>query len=120
MSYFQSKPKKKKHFSWNHGLVVGEPKHNTISAAVGLIFTLILGWLLIPRFGFIGAGFSAAISYSVATLYQFIIFGKLTGIKPRDFLMTKSDMDRFFAEVRYYLRTAEPKGSHFEPFREPK
>jgi O-antigen/teichoic acid export membrane protein len=83
---------------------IGKPGHNTISAAIGLIFTLISGWILIPRFGFIGAGFSASISYSAATLYQFSLFGKLSGIKPKDFLMTRSDLDRFISEVKEYLR----------------
>ena len=82
---------------------IGKPGHNTISAAIGLFFTLI-GWILIPRFGLIGAGISATISYSIATLYQFIVFGKLSGIKPKDFLMTRSDVDRFVSEVKGYLK----------------
>jgi O-antigen/teichoic acid export membrane protein len=85
----------------------GKPGHNTISAAIGLLFTLICGWILIPRFGFIGAGLSAAISYSVATLYQFVVFSKLSGFKPKDFLLTKSDTDRFISEVKGYLRGNE-------------
>jgi O-antigen/teichoic acid export membrane protein len=83
---------------------IGKPKHNTISAAVGLFFTLISGLILIPRFGFIGAGFSATISYSVATLYQFILFGKLSGIRPKDFLMKRNDFDSFLSEVRAYFK----------------
>jgi O-antigen/teichoic acid export membrane protein len=86
---------------------IGKPVHNTISAAIGLLFTLISGWLLIPRFGFIGAGLSATISYSVATLYQFIVFGKLSGMKPVDFLMTRSDIDRFISEVKVFLKGSE-------------
>jgi O-antigen/teichoic acid export membrane protein len=83
---------------------IGKPGHNTVSAAIGLIFTLISGWILIPRFGFVGAGFSAAISYSTATLYQFIVFGKLSGIKPKDFMMTRGDIDSFVSEVKEYLK----------------
>ncbi len=86
----------------------GKPQHNTISAAIGLVFTLICGWIWIPRFGFIGAGMSATISYSAATLYQFIIFGKLAHIRPGDFLMTRSDISGFIAEVKEYLRKLKP------------
>jgi O-antigen/teichoic acid export membrane protein len=86
---------------------IGKPMHNSISAAIGLLFTLISGLILIPRFGFIGAGFSAAISYSAATLYQFIVFGKLSGIRPGDFLMTRNDIDRFISEVKEYLKRSE-------------
>ena len=87
----------------------GKPGYNTVSAAIGLVFTLISGWILIPRFGLTGAGFSATISYSLATLYQFIVFGKLSGVRPRDFLMTRSDIDRFISEVKEYISSAEVK-----------
>lgn len=86
---------------------IGKPQHNTISSAIGLVFTLACGWILIPRFGFIGAGMSATISYSAATLYQFIIFGKLSRIRPRDFLITRSDISGFVSGVKEYLRRGE-------------
>lgn len=98
---------------------IGKPGHNTISAAIGLLFTLISGLILIPRFGFIGAGFSASISYSIATLYQFIVFGKLSGFKPGDFLMTKSDIDRFVSEVKEYLKGSELPEKPVKTIREP-
>ena len=83
---------------------IGKPGQNTVSAAIGLLLTLISGWILIPRFGFIGAGFSATISYTVATLYQFIVFCKHSGIKPKDFLMTRSDIDRFISELKIFIK----------------
>jgi O-antigen/teichoic acid export membrane protein len=98
---------------------IGRPKHNTISAAIGLFFTLISGWILIPRFGFIGAGFSAVISYSVATLYQFVIFGKLSGIRPGDFLLKRSDIDRFCSEVKAYLKGSDDPEKKGKILRDP-
>ena len=98
---------------------IGKPRHNTISSAIGLLFTLVLGWLLIPHFGLIGAGFSATISYSVATLYQFIVFGKLSGIRPADFLMNRNDVDRFVSEVKEYLKGSEVSERQDKTLREP-
>jgi O-antigen/teichoic acid export membrane protein len=83
---------------------IGKPKHNTIASAIGLLFTLISGWILIPRFGLLGAGLSATISYSIATLYQFIVFCTLSGVKPVDFLMKKGNFERFFSEIKVYLK----------------
>ncbi|MEI7664073.1 MAG: polysaccharide biosynthesis C-terminal domain-containing protein, partial [Bacteroidota bacterium] len=74
--------------------------HNTISSAVGLVFTILLGLLLIPRYGIAGAGISATISYSMLTLYQFIVFSRMTKITPRDFLLTKAEIRLFSVEIR--------------------
>ena len=71
---------------------LGKPIHNTISAAIGLLFTLILCIFLIPRLGLIGAGLAATFSYIAATLYQFIVFVKMTKVKPADFLLRKDDI----------------------------
>jgi O-antigen/teichoic acid export membrane protein len=96
---------------------IGKPGQNTIAAAIGLLFTLISGWILIPRFGFIGAGLSATISYSFATLYQFIVFCKLSGFTPADFLMTKNDIDRFISEVKEYIKGSDVSGKQIKTFR---
>ena len=93
---------------------IGKPQHNTISAAIGLVFTLVSSWILIPRFGLIGAGMSATISYSVATLYQFIIFVKLSHIRPGDFILTRSDISDFITGVKEYLRRTETHGKQIE------
>jgi O-antigen/teichoic acid export membrane protein len=71
---------------------LGKPVHNTISAAIGLIFTVILCIFLIPRFGLIGAGLAATCSYIAATIYQFIVFEGMTHLKATDFLLRKSDI----------------------------
>jgi O-antigen/teichoic acid export membrane protein len=93
---------------------IGKPVHNTISAAIGLLFTLISGLILIPRFGFIGAGFSATISYSIATLYQFVVFCKLTGIKPGDFILRSNDISGFIKGIKEYLKGKETRGKQID------
>jgi O-antigen/teichoic acid export membrane protein len=79
---------------------LGKPIHNTISASIGLIFTLVLCIFLIPRLGLIGAGLAATFSYIAATLYQFIVFIKMTKFKPADFLLRKADILLFAKEVK--------------------
>ena len=79
---------------------INKPYHNTISSAIGLVFTILLGLLLIPRYGIAGAGISATISYSMLTLYQFIVFSRMTKITPRDFLLTKAEIKLFSGEIR--------------------
>ena len=79
---------------------INKPYHNTISSAIGLVFTLGLGLMLIPKFGIIGAGISATFSYSFATLYQFIIFSRITKLTARDFLLTKTEIRILFSEIK--------------------
>jgi O-antigen/teichoic acid export membrane protein len=71
---------------------MGKPVHNTISAAIGLVFTLVLCIFLIPWLGLAGAGLAATFSYTAATVYQFIVFIRMTKVKPPDFLLRKADI----------------------------
>ena len=82
----------------------GKPVHNTISAAIGLVFTLVLGWLLIPRMGFVGAGISASVSYSMATLYQFIVFVKISHVRAQHFIFRINDFREFITILKGSLK----------------
>ena len=79
---------------------INKPYHNTISSAIGLIFTVVLGILLIPRYGIIGAGMSASISYFFLTLYQFIIFTRMTKLNLRDFMLTRFEIILLISEIK--------------------
>ena len=79
---------------------INKPYHNTISSAIGLVFTIGLGLLLIPKYGIIGAGISASFSYFFLTLYQFIIFSRMTKLTARDFLLTKTEIRLLFQEIK--------------------
>ncbi len=88
---------------------INKPYHNTISSAIGLIFTLVSGFLLIPRYGIIGAGISATLSYSFATLYQFIIFSRMTKLTLRDFMLTRTEIRVLFSELRKIVMRDEKR-----------
>jgi O-antigen/teichoic acid export membrane protein len=87
---------------------IGKPIHNTIGSGIGLVFTIVLGLLFIPRFGLIGAGVVASVSYSVATLYLVFIFLRYSRLKPSDFLLTKAELLMIRNEVRLVLYPPHP------------
>jgi len=79
---------------------MGKPIHNTISAAIGLVFTLVLSLVLIPKMKLPGAALAATVSYIASTLYLFIVFLKMTNLKPADFLLRKDDILVILKEVK--------------------
>ncbi len=78
----------------------GKPKYNAISSGVGLVFTLIFAFILIPEYGIIGAGITATLAYSASAVYQLIIFVRITKLKLPEFLITKKDIKFFIDEVK--------------------
>lgn len=83
---------------------INRPYHNTVSSAIGLVFTLGAGLFLIPRWGIIGAGITASISYTVATAYQFIVFMNVSHLKARDFLIRESEVQLLISELKSLIR----------------
>lgn len=79
---------------------IGKLKYNVVSSAIGAVFTVIFGLLLIPRYGLIGAGFSASLSYTASMLYQMIIFIKKNNLKQSDLKLTKQDIQFIFSEIK--------------------
>ncbi len=83
---------------------IGKPYINTIGSAIGFVFTLVLGLILIPRFGLIGAGITASVSYFVSAVYAFIVFMKFTNTGLREFLITKNDYYFIIKEIKQLIR----------------
>ncbi len=84
---------------------VGKPRVNLIAKFAGFIFTVILAILLIPPFGFIGAGITASVSYIATVVYQYIQFRKETQTRPGEWLPARNDIHEFKRIVRETLRT---------------
>lgn len=72
----------------------GKPWHNTISSGIGLVFTVILGFTLIPAMGIWGAGITSSVAYSVGMLYQFIVFKNRTSTPFYRFIPGKEDASK--------------------------
>jgi O-antigen/teichoic acid export membrane protein len=78
----------------------GHPHHNTISSGIGLIFTFILGYTLIPVYGLVGAAITASASYLSSMLYQLIVFRKFTSLSWLSFIPTQEDIKKLRKELR--------------------
>ncbi|MFC2100307.1 polysaccharide biosynthesis C-terminal domain-containing protein [Bacteroidota bacterium] len=70
----------------------GRPKYNMYSSLTAFVFTVFLGYIFIPRYGLVGAGLVASFSYICATIFQMVIFLKLTKTRLREFLIHKEDI----------------------------
>jgi O-antigen/teichoic acid export membrane protein len=85
----------------------GKPVHNTISAGIGLVFTVVMCIFLIPRMGLAGAALAATCSYIAATVYQFMVFIKMTHVRPSDFILRREDLRMIRREIRKF--TSDPR-----------
>jgi O-antigen/teichoic acid export membrane protein len=74
--------------------------HNVIGSGLGLVATVVAGFLLIPAYGLPGAATSATIAYCANALYQMIAFMRITGSSFRDLGPNTADMRRLKAMLR--------------------
>lgn len=72
----------------------GRVWHNAIGSGLGAVATLVLGFMLIPKHGLPGAAITASIAYCTSTVYQALVFQRLTGARLRHFLPNAADVDR--------------------------
>lgn len=82
---------------------IGKHYINTISSVAGLVITIGLGLILIPRYQLAGAGITATISYTVSTVYQFIVFMRETKVKFRQFMPSSDDVKIIRRTIKDYL-----------------
>lgn len=84
--------------AYNYG--VGKPKLNLYANLVGLSLTIILGFVLIPRFGINGAAFSSAVAYfSSASLIIYSVL-KSNQLPFRNyFLLTQKDLQPILTRI---------------------
>lgn len=75
-------------------LLLAENKNylNILACSIGLVFTIVFGFILIPTWGIIGASISTTITYFVIFLFTFIFVTKYTkSVSVNLFLPSKSD-----------------------------
>ena len=77
---------------------------NTIGSLIGNIVILILGFVLIPRYAAIGAGFVSSLSYLAMLIYYVVLFSSEQKIKYSLFIPGKQDMARTIAEIQKAIR----------------
>ncbi|HEX2616580.1 MAG TPA: polysaccharide biosynthesis C-terminal domain-containing protein [Flavobacteriales bacterium] len=72
----------------------GRNRHNVIGSGIGLAVTLVAGYLLIARWGLVGAAATASLAYGLNALYQTVVFLRVTGTHWRALLPGRSDVIR--------------------------
>jgi len=79
---------------------IGKFQINAIAAGIGLIGTVTFSYLLIPSYGYIGAGITASISYLMTSLFLIWIFIRQTQISIKDLYPTMNDLTEVIFELR--------------------
>lgn len=70
---------------------INKPKHNLYASIVGLLVTIPSTLILIPLYGFVGAGISTSLTYFSSVVYQWIVFKKMTSTHFIDLIPNKLD-----------------------------
>ena len=76
---------------------------NTFAALCGLVATFVCGFTLIPRYDVTGAAITSAVSYTVNAIFLFVFFVKESHFKGRDFILTKSEIQNYIAELKQQI-----------------
>lgn len=72
---------------------IGKPQHNTIGSAIGLVVTIAVGLLIIPRWGLMGAGITASIAYIAGALYQLFVFLRISNARFKELWINREDLN---------------------------
>lgn len=79
----------------------GKPKVSAIASSIGLLTTLIVGFILIPEYGMMGAAITASASYITGVMYQFYRFVRETkGLHLRQFVFSRNDIALLTFELK--------------------
>ena len=83
---------------------MGNPKVNLYAKITGLVFTVVLLFILIPPFGIIGAAVTASVSYLATIIHQYIVFKKQTKTRLAEWMPVKEDFREFKSIVQTALK----------------
>jgi O-antigen/teichoic acid export membrane protein len=70
----------------------GRPKYNMIASLIGFITTAVAIYPMVKFFGFVGAGLMTSIAFTCGTVYQLIVFIRISGAIGKEFLITRKDV----------------------------
>lgn len=79
---------------------VNLPRHNLHGSLVGLLVTIPSIFILIPKYGIIGAGVSVSLTYLATIIYQWFIFKKETKVKTIQLLPTLNDFKTLVVSIK--------------------
>lgn len=87
----------------------GKYQVNTIGSSLGLVITVILSFVLIPRFGYLGAAATASVSYLATSVFVTAYFCKESRIKFSQLLPHPKYFSGYRTAIKEYLY---PKNQH--------
>ena len=90
---------------------MGNPKINLHAKITGLVFTVVLLFILIHAFGIIGAAITASVSYMATIIHQYIVFKKQTKTRFVEWMPVKEDFRAFKSIVQTALKNPNKKNS---------
>jgi O-antigen/teichoic acid export membrane protein len=85
---------------------------NTIGSTIGLIITIILSFVMIPRFGYLGAALTASISYLATSVFVTWAFCKESGIQFSVLLPHPKYFSGYWIVIKEYLYHKNKNSRH--------
>ena len=79
---------------------IGRYQMNTFAALCGLAVTCVLGFTLIPKLDVTGAAITSTVSYTANAIFLFVFFLKESHFKSKDFILRKSEVQNYIAELK--------------------
>lgn len=79
------------------------PKHNLYASLIGLIITIPSIFLLVPLYGFVGAGISVSLTNFATITYQWMVFKKISKTKAKELIPTRDDFKNLINGIKNQL-----------------
>ncbi len=83
---------------------IGKYHINTLGSTIGLIITVALSFIMIPRFGYLGAAITASISYLATSIFVTWYFCNDSKIKFSELLPQPKYISGYYALLKQYLK----------------
>ena len=82
---------------------IGKPKYNLYASLIGLTVTLIAAFSLIPTLGIRGAAITTSLTYTALSVFQWVVFHKITDSKLCQLIPNSEDWKWVKDEIRGIL-----------------
>ena len=80
-----------------------KPEISAVISFIGLVLNIILNYVFVPRYGFLGAAISSSISYTTMFAIRWMLFMRMSGRRWFEFfVITKQDIDFWKAAIRKF------------------
>lgn len=83
---------------------IGRYQMNTYAALCGLLFTLVLGFTLIPRYGIYGAAITSCASYAANAVFVTAAFFRKSSFRFADIFLTKKNIVEYSKMIKDQLK----------------